>query len=261
MKISELIAVIKKDNPLLYWTGLLNFILFAACLVLFFFDTRLVTGINPWIKPMKFGLSVWIYLWTFAWVLRYLTNKKNITFISWGITLCMVVENAIITLQAARGVQSHYNISTALDGILFGTMGTFIGINTAHLFYALILFLFTATTLDQHMLMAWRAGLFLFLVGGVAGGMMIGHFSHTVGAPDGGVGIPFLNWSTVAGDLRAAHFITMHGLQVIPLVAFYLSSKTKRPLTTTWVFFIFYSLICLRLHQVALEGKPFFDFF
>lgn len=261
MRISEFIAIIKKENPLLYWTGLFNFILFVACLVLFFFDSRLVTGINPWIKPMKFGLSVAIYLWTFAWVLRYLTSKKNIAFISWGITVCMVVENVIIALQAGRGVQSHYNITTALDGILFGTMGTFIGINTALLFYTLILFLFSATTLDKHMLMAWRAGLFLFFAGGVAGGMMIGNFSHTVGAHDGGAGIPFLNWSTVAGDLRAAHFITMHGLQVIPLVAFYLSSKTKRPATTTMVFFVFYSMICLRLHQVALEGRPFFDFF
>ena len=31
------------------------------------FDTRLILGINPWIKPMKFLSSIAIFLWTMAW--------------------------------------------------------------------------------------------------------------------------------------------------------------------------------------------------
>ncbi|MFM9839445.1 MAG: hypothetical protein ACKVOQ_14345 [Cyclobacteriaceae bacterium] len=261
MRISEFISTIKKENPVLYWCGLLNITLFAVCFVLYFFDSRLVMGINPWIKPMKFGLSVGIYCWTFAWLLRYLVSKGNVKFISWVIIVCMIAENAIITLQAARGVISHYNISSGLDALLFSVMGAFIGINTMIIFYTLVVFLFTSTTLDKNMLLAWRLGLLLFLVGGVAGGMMIGNLSHTVGASDGTDGIAFLNWSKVVGDLRSAHFITMHGLQVIPLFAFLVSSKLKRPQLLTAVFFFLYSVFCLRLHQVALDGKPFFDLF
>jgi hypothetical protein len=259
MTISKFISTIKKDSPALYWMGLANFLLFGVCLILFFFDSRLVMGINTWIKPMKFGLSVGIYCWTFAWLLRYLVNKAKVKFISWGVVISMVVENAIITLQAARGVTSHYNISSALDASLFSIMGIFIGINTLLIFYTLVLFLFSETTLDKNMLLAWRLGLFFFLVGGVAGGMMIGNLSHTIGASDGTDGIPFLNWSKVVGDLRVAHFITMHGLQVIPLFAFLISSRIKNPLLVTTLFFILYGLLCLRLHQVALDGKPFFE--
>jgi hypothetical protein len=261
MKISEFISTIKKENPPLYWMGILNFLLFAGCIILFFFDSRLVMGINTWIKPMKFGLSVGIYCWTFAWLLQYLVSKRNVKFISWVIIVCMFVENFVITLQAARGVISHYNISSGLDAILFSVMGAFIGINTLIIFYTLMVFLFTATTLDKNMLLSWRLGLLLFLVGGVAGGMMIGNLSHTIGVSDGTDGIAFLNWSKVVGDLRSAHFITMHGLQVIPLFAFFVSTKLKTQFLATTAFFIFYSFVCFRLHQVALDGKPFFELF
>ena len=111
------------------------------------------------------------------------------------------------------------------------------------------------------MLLAWQLGLFLFLVGGIAGGFMISQMSHTVGMPDGSEGIAFLNWSKVAGDLRSAHFVTLHGLQAIPLFAFFVSEKTKSPRLFTSLFYMLYALACIRLHQVALDGKPFFDFF
>lgn len=51
---------------------------------------------------------------------------------------------------------------------------------------------------------------------------------HTVGAPDGGRGLPITGWSADHGDLRIAHFIGMHGLQVIPLLAWWMSRRRAR---------------------------------
>src|SRR6202022_4778824 len=108
-------------------TGWIHLALLAGMLVLSAFDSRLVMGTNVWIKPIKFAISITVYVWTVAWLLDCLRLPgwaKQI--ISWGISISMLTEIACITAQAARGTTSHYNVNTPLDSAIFSTMGSMI---------------------------------------------------------------------------------------------------------------------------------------
>jgi len=68
-----------------------------------------------------------------------------------------------------------------------------------------------------------------FLAGNGIGGYMLARGSHTVGNVDGGPGLPFVNWSVIGGDLRIAHFIAIHAIQIVPLFAYVLSQMSPIP--------------------------------
>ena len=132
---------------------------------------------------------------------------------NWGIGIAAAVEISLITLQSARGVASHMNYTSPLNGLLFAVMGVFIALNTVLL--AELLWLFCGTPLHRPAAEVWgiRLGLVMILAGSLEG--LVLHGAHTVGARDGGAGLPFLNWSTAHGDLRVAHFFALHALQLL----------------------------------------------
>jgi hypothetical protein len=63
----------------------------------------------------------------------------------------------------------------------------------------------------------------VFVLAGAEGMVMITHHAHTVGLSDGRPGLPILNWSTRAGDLRIAHLLGIHSLQALPIVGYLIS--------------------------------------
>jgi hypothetical protein len=96
----------------------------------------------------------------------------------------------------------------------------------------------------------------IFFLGAISGGMMVTHHAHAYGVPDGGPGLPFFNWSTKGGDMRAAHFLTLHAVQALPLFVFFIASQFRKPKTATATFALLYAALCLGLHFMALGSMP-----
>jgi hypothetical protein len=260
MKISKYLAEIFGRDPLLYRLGFMTLITGFILLVPMIIDNRLVTGINPWIKPMKFCFSITVFVWTVAWFLQdlKLNYTKSAKIISRVTVITMFVEIIIILFQAFRGVPSHFNMSTPLDGILFGVMGLLIGVSTVMSIWMLLLYLFGKTSTHSTYRLGIILGFVVFLVSSWIGGQMISNNQHSVCVADGGAGVPFLNWSLEGGDLRIAHFFGLHALQVIPLVSFWIKEKLDSKLQTIAVaiFALAYLAILGFLYSQAIAGKP-----
>jgi hypothetical protein len=189
------------------------------------FDDRLVLNINLWIKPTKFALSIIFFSWTMGWIMYELKQKpRRIKIYSFLFALTIIAEMLIITLQAARGTTSHFNVfHSAFDAILFAVMGMFITLNLVVIILVCINFFTQKTTLPVYLLWAIRLGLISIILASLEGFVMVRMLAHTVGAEDGGPGLPLVNWSTIAGDLRIAHFLGMHGLQLFPILGYILT--------------------------------------
>jgi hypothetical protein len=222
------------DAPLTGTAGLMLVALAAFGLGLWL-DPRLVLGAPVWLKPAKFAASITVYCLTLVWVFRQLpAHVRTRQVVGWTTAAAMLVEMAIIGAQAARGTTSHFNISTPLNAALWMVMGSAIVLQTLSTI-AVAVALFRERFADRALGWALRLGMVITIAGAFLGGVMTrptqaqvaemrsGHpavsGAHTVGAVDGGPGLPVTGWSLEHGDVRAAHFMGLHALQVLPLLA------------------------------------------
>jgi len=246
---------LKRRNALLFWFGLFNLAVAIVCLILMPFEETQILGVNRWLKPFKFYSSVGIMVLTMGWLLYYLNNAKKVRTYSWLIVVAMFFENGLIITQAIRDTTSHFNNTSMLNGIIFNLMGVFILVFTITIILICISF-FKQKQFSIPVAYVWgiRLGILFFLFFSLEGGVMIGLLRHTIGGPDGGPGLPLINWSTQYGDLRIAHFMGIHSLQVLPLFGNYFS-KTK---TQTFIFSVVYFFLAFALFFQAMKGIPLF---
>jgi len=248
-----LLSLKSKNEPLFYF-GLVCFLFAVIFIALTRVSTVQINNVNAWYKPFKFAASTVFFAWSMAWYCSYLPNF-NIKFFNWSVIILLGFEIVYIAIQANRGQLSHFNISTPFYSFLYSMMAFAASAVTIYTAYVGLLF-FTNEfpTLPNHYLWAIRLGIIIFVVFAFEGFVMGSRLTHTIGGPDGGSGIPILNWSTKFGDPRIAHFIGMHALQVLPIVSFYLIKNTKATLFVG----VLYGLLAVFTLVQALKGKPFF---
>jgi hypothetical protein len=267
-----------RGSPPLTVTGLLMLGALAGTLVGLAVDPRIITGAPAWLKPTKFALSIAIYTFTLAWIFSLIPGwLRTRRIVGWTTAVVMVLEMAIISLQAFRGTTSHFNVSTLFDGVLFSVMGTAIVVQTVSSI-AVAVALWRHPFGDRALGWALRLGMTITIVGAFTGGLMTRPTrqqldaaragermliagAHTVGAPDGGPGLPGTGWSTEHGDIRVAHFVGLHALQVLPIVAILLARRRVRDAVRTRLIVVAggsYAALFGILMWQALRGEPLF---
>ncbi|MGJ6969931.1 hypothetical protein ACSDR0_49525 [Streptosporangium sp. G11] len=161
------------------WHGPLSYCA-AAMVVLAVFsgiglvvDGRIVMGEGVWLKPFKFAASFGLYTITMAWMISQVRRWRRTLWWLGTVTVAafIVPEISAIVFQAARGVRSHFNVSTALDEAMFMAMG-----GAAYLgwlmTFALGVFLVLQRRVDRAMGWAIPLGLVISLAGMSVGYLM-----------------------------------------------------------------------------------------
>ena len=186
-------------------------------------DPRLVGGVNTWVKPTKFLVSVAVFALTSAWFFGYVRPERREARPMRAIVLIILIAGSFellyIGFQAAQGEASHFNSATPFHAIMYSLMGLgAVSLVATTLPLAWEIARRPAPGLNRDFRAAVVIGLLLtFALGGGLGGYMSAQAGHAVG-PEGH-GLPFFGWNRLGGDLRVAHFFGMHASQALPLVA------------------------------------------
>jgi len=255
-------------------TGVGMVLVFAASLAAMAVDPSTILGAPTWLKPAKFAISTGVYALTLAWIFTYFPGRQRLTnIVGWITALVMVLEVAIIDVQAARGVTSHFNVATALDAALFAIMGIAILVAWGAAI-ALTVALFRQRFADEAFGWALRMGMLLTVLGQATGGLMTiptqaqlvaartermtVSGAHTVGARDGGPGVPITGWSREHGDLRVPHFVGLHAVQLLPAIAWLIGplGSAVRRRRAVFVASAVYAALFVMLLAQALSEQP-----
>ncbi len=224
-------------RPLLVLSGAMA-VLAVVALIGILIDPRVLTGVPVWLKVFKFSVSFVLYGATLAWMLSLLPRRNRKA--EWAATVVVAMalsEMVVITTQVIRGRASHFNETTALDAAMWRVMGTSIMVLwLAQLVIAVVLA--RAPLADRTAAYGVRLGLLVSLLGMLAAvpmtlpsaapGTAGVTGAHSVGVLDGGPGMPITGWSLTGGDLRIGHFVGLHALQALPLLALLLCVVARR---------------------------------
>lgn len=195
-----------------------------------------MVGDSPWQgpvsfrKPFLFGVSLGLTCLSLAWMLSYLAVGRRA---AWTLAAMLggasVVEVAAVSLQAFRGVPSHFNVTTGpFNAAVFGLMGVAVTFIAAAVLLATV-WAFTRLEAPPALTLGIRAGLVLLLASQALGGQMIAHGLEQVAGETGREPNVF----GAAGQLKVPHMVTIHAAQVLPGVAWLLGLGGVAPRRAT----------------------------
>ena len=219
----------------IWWQGaLLLAVFFAISVLLSVFDQRLLANEALWAKPIKFQISIAIHFITLAVLASLLSpakrNGAGWKVMSYGVVAAGIFGAMYIFLQAARGRESHFNTSTAVESAMYSLMGLGAVMLVLGSFYlGYLLFREYQPTRNQPLLLASALGL---TTGSVLTLIVAGHMSSQIAneiatSSYEALRVPLLGWYLDGQDIRIPHFLATHMMQLLPLYGLWLNKQRQ----------------------------------
>lgn len=189
-------------------------------------DDRMLGYYGVWTKPLKFQLALVVQTATLAWGLQQL--KPALQRIALppsllGVWASVVIfEAGYITLQGARGVASHFNRATVWESAAATLMAGGAGMLVTITLWIGLVSLWQSwrergSTLALSVGLGFVSGALLAAWSGSAMGAARGYWPQPLMEPV--QWMPVTGWVISQTDLRIAHFVGLHQMQVLPAVA------------------------------------------
>lgn len=194
-------------------------VVFTPAMIL---DQRVLDSSQVWIKPQKFNVSLALHALTLAVLIqlvpRNIRNGATLMIFSYLLAAAVIFEYVYVTIQAGRARRSHFNFETDFESLMYALMGI---AAVLLVLISLVLAIQIWRKGDRTREGLWLGAIVGLSLGFVATMVLAGYMSSVgryVGAPleGGGAIVPVFGWSREYGDLRPAHFFSLHLMQTVP---------------------------------------------
>ena len=238
----------------------LSGLLLIATLIWGQLDQRTLDGVPVWVKPTKFAVSFLVHFATLAIIVALMSPEnaelRIVAGVGWVLATVFVAEMVYLIFQAVQAQHSHFNDTTSFHSMMYSLMGlgavVLVALPVVIAWLAKDDIAFGPATQSG----IWWGAIISFVLTVIIGGYLGGNGSHFVGDQSNPeLVLPFFGWSTEVGDLRPAHFLSLHALQVLPLIGLW-ADRADHGITTIWVAGFIYLTLTITLFIQALFGQP-----
>lgn len=261
------LPVMRAPTPTQFTTLTIVAVVLSVLSILWaFVDPRLIEGVPVYMKPLKFSLSFTVLFGTLAWVETRLTATARdgwtMRITGWVMAAAFLSEMAYIMYQAGRGEASHFNMSTPFTELMYTTVmaAGAVALVSCTAVVGWVVKRDQGAALSPVMREAiWLGFVLTFVLTMIVAGYMSVVSTRFVGIhPDGAPTLPLFGWSGVTGDLRPAHFASLHVMQVLPLLALWLTRGDAQPgaVRKIRIAAFGYAILTLTIFVQALMGLP-----
>ncbi len=222
------LGILWKRQPAFAFWGFFMLLSVPVLFALIQVDDRMIDGINVWVKPFKFSISLGLYSLTLAffvpWMRTGAPETKVFRFVVALFFVAMVFETAWLWSASYLGIRSHFNIDGGLFTLLYPLSGlfAFVLVMTGGLMGISVL-RGRRFRKDPALTTAIGWGLILTFVLTPLVAFPLSNPMENLGGSKNGYGDGFFGWRMLGGDLRAAHFFATHAVHAVPLFGWLVS--------------------------------------